>query len=383
MKPKILIFIDWYLPAYKAGGPVKSVPNLVDNLKSNFDFDIITSDRDFGDESPFHEVELDNWLNFSSGVRIFYSSKVKAFSFYKKIISENNYKFIYLNSLYSIKFSILPLLISRLIGQKVILAPRGMLGKGALEIKKVKKLIFISTIKFLLLDKYVKWQATSFEEYLEIQSIFERSVISVVPNIPSSSVNFIKAKKKLKNELKLCFISRISEKKNLLFALERLIEFDNNLQGEKSINFDIYGPIEDNLYWEKCKLLIDSTSWRFTKVSYNGFLKPDEISSALSNYHFLFLPTRNENFGHIIYEAFCSRTPVIVSDQTPWKSLKEKNIGLDFDLNDSYELFKMLNFFLKMDQDNYHKMEESVNNFILEIDLIKQAVKKSQMLFAI
>ena len=34
-KKKILIFIDWYLPGYKAGGPVQSVANLVENLKDN------------------------------------------------------------------------------------------------------------------------------------------------------------------------------------------------------------------------------------------------------------------------------------------------------------------------------------------------------------
>ncbi|CAN5434615.1 hypothetical protein BH10BAC1_BH10BAC1_14720 [soil metagenome] len=28
-KKKVLIFIDWYLPGYKAGGPRQSVANLV------------------------------------------------------------------------------------------------------------------------------------------------------------------------------------------------------------------------------------------------------------------------------------------------------------------------------------------------------------------
>ena len=38
--------------------------------------------------------------------------------------------------------------------------------------------------------------------------------------------------------MKLCFISRISEKKNLLFALEKLNELDKILTEDKSIIFE-------------------------------------------------------------------------------------------------------------------------------------------------
>ena len=55
-KPVILIFIDWYLPAYKAGGPVRSIANLVENLKNDFIFKIVTGDRDLGDTKPFEQV---------------------------------------------------------------------------------------------------------------------------------------------------------------------------------------------------------------------------------------------------------------------------------------------------------------------------------------
>ena len=52
-KIRILIFIDWFLPAYKAGGPIRSIANLVDNLHADFDFYIVTGDRDLGDKNPF------------------------------------------------------------------------------------------------------------------------------------------------------------------------------------------------------------------------------------------------------------------------------------------------------------------------------------------
>ena len=37
-KPRVLVFIDWYAPGYKAGGPVRSLVNLVDHLRDRIDF---------------------------------------------------------------------------------------------------------------------------------------------------------------------------------------------------------------------------------------------------------------------------------------------------------------------------------------------------------
>jgi hypothetical protein len=33
-KIKVLVFIDWYLPGYKAGGPIQSVANIISQLKA-------------------------------------------------------------------------------------------------------------------------------------------------------------------------------------------------------------------------------------------------------------------------------------------------------------------------------------------------------------
>jgi len=33
---KILVLQDWYYPGFKAGGPIKSIRNIVNNLKDEF-----------------------------------------------------------------------------------------------------------------------------------------------------------------------------------------------------------------------------------------------------------------------------------------------------------------------------------------------------------
>ena len=57
-KNKIIVFIDWYLPAYKAGGAITSVLNMVDLLYNHIDFYIITGDRDLNDSEPFSNIKF-------------------------------------------------------------------------------------------------------------------------------------------------------------------------------------------------------------------------------------------------------------------------------------------------------------------------------------
>jgi hypothetical protein len=131
---RILIFTDWYLPAHKAGGPIKSIHNLSLLLKDIFDIKIFTSNKDFEEDSYLLNIEQDKWVNHDIG-QVLFSSKSYWIIF--QLLKEVN-KFIptaiYVNSVFSFKFGILPLILYRfglLKANKVILAPRGMLHDGA------------------------------------------------------------------------------------------------------------------------------------------------------------------------------------------------------------------------------------------------------------
>ena len=141
----ILVFIDWFLPGYKAGGQIPSVLNLVKSFSRQHDFYILTSDRDLGDAQPYHGVETGKWLA-KEGYRVYYKNvhKINAI-FLLELLKEVNPDIIYLNSFFSRKFTLLPLEVVQnyLPGKKVVLAPRGMLGAGALAQKAVKKKLFL------------------------------------------------------------------------------------------------------------------------------------------------------------------------------------------------------------------------------------------------
>ena len=147
VRKKILLFTDWYEPGFKAGGPIQSCKNIVNNLSDEYDFRIFTSDRDLGDTEPYKHIKRDTWNNLSNGAHIWYASpEFLKSSNIRKIITEVEAEIIYLNSMFSSGFSLLPLWILRSIHFKgrIILAPRGMLNTSAVSRKKWKKNIFLS-----------------------------------------------------------------------------------------------------------------------------------------------------------------------------------------------------------------------------------------------
>ena len=58
----VLVLVGAYLLGYKAGGPIRSIANLVAALGEKFPFRIVTLDRDLGDKAPFPGVVVNQWI---------------------------------------------------------------------------------------------------------------------------------------------------------------------------------------------------------------------------------------------------------------------------------------------------------------------------------
>jgi glycosyltransferase involved in cell wall biosynthesis len=326
----ILIFIDWFLPGIKAGGPIKSIANLIEAFHSKYNFYIITSDRDFGDNDAYLHLNFNKWIN-KDFYKIIYLTKAKQTQqFYKLIIDEIKPDCIYINGVFSVNFSIKPLLVSNQKNIKTIIAPRGMLGAGALAIKPHKKKLFLFISKHLGWYKNVIWHATSLQEKEEIIKVIgEKSNVLIASNLPvlpkEKRTNILI---KDKGILKLVFISRISKKKNIDFLLNLIHEYD--IAG---IELDIYGPIEDEKYYQLCDIIIKRINKnKRSCITYKGMLEWNQIPETLVNYHFFVLPTFNENFSHAIFEALAEGVPLLISNQTPWENLEQKKLGFDLPL---------------------------------------------------
>ncbi len=370
VKKTIVILCDWFLPGYLAGGPIQSIATLTQQLSNDIDFKIITTDRDFKSNKPYDKVKVNEWTQYEGRTVFYISPENMNADYVLKLIQSTNHDAIYLNSLFSKLFAVSPLKWKQQgkLNSKIILAPRGMLGDGALAIKAFKKQLFLIYAKVFGLFKDIVWQSTSAQETSEIKKrIGSNSRIVEVSNLPNTA-DEIKAIAKKAGELKLCFISRVSEKKNLNFAIEVL-----KLIPQTEIIFDVYGPIEDELYWNTCQENAKGLS-QTIKFQYKGILEPSEIGKTISQYHALFLPTQNENYGHIIVETLQHARLVLLSDQTPWRNLKEEHVGFDIALVDKIKFGDAINILLNLSQSEFDAMSKTCISYInhqLNIEKIK------------
>lgn len=309
---KILIIAEGYFPGKKYGGPPVSIKNFC-KLMSEYDCHIITKNHDLGEKESYKNIG--NGIIKEDNCTITYlNDKEYNIKTFKEKIIEIKPDIIYLQGLFQ-KCIIPTLILAKKYKIKVLLAPRGELCKGAFK-KKYKKIPYIIGIKFLGLLKNVSFQATSQEEYNAISKILKikKNRIYQLTNIPTSSTSNLTKIKKEKNSANIIFLSRIVEKKNLHYALEVL----KKVKGK--IVFDIYGPIEDNDYWTKCKKIIETMPKNIT-VNYKGIVTHDKIEETFNKYHTFIFPTFSENYGHVIVESLTAGCPIIISDQTPFTDI--------------------------------------------------------------
>lgn len=350
---KILIFVPYYLPGFKGGGPIKTIKNLMNEIGDEISFKLLTSDRDFGDNLPYDSVNCGDW-NKLGHAEVFYIQP--CFTGYKQIfnvISEKGYDVIYLNSFFSIRFSLFPILMAKYFNKKVILGPRGEFSEGALSLKARKKQIFIKLYRVLRLYQSTVFQASSDYEAQDIRNVLGTKIdIQIAEDIGAQEFVESMPVRNIRR-LHIVFVSRISPMKNLLTALEILKTV------KQSVSYDIYGPIEDDEYWAKCKAVI-STLPENIQVEYKGELYPNEVVSTLSKYDAFFMPTKGENYGHVIAEALCAALPLLISDATPWRNLQEQGIGWDLPLNKPEAFVAAINQLVTMPTEEHHQMRESV-----------------------
>ena len=326
-KIRILVLIDYYLPGYKAGGPLRTLANMVERMSDEYEFWIVTRDRDFGDNQPYADVCLGEWVD-QGLAKVFYVPKAQWGVWrMRELLSETQYDILYLNSFFSWWGTGIPLLLRRLHRARsvpVVIAPRGEFSQGALRLKAFKKQVYIFLTRWVGLYKGLIWQASSKHEVDDIanQRIVERRRVLVaknvlvapdlLPDMQIAPVGAVAAERAV-GPLRLVFISRISSKKNLDFLLRTLQRVSN------PVELAIYGPREDVGYWTSCQELIRALPSN-VKVDVGGQVPHEEIRTVFGQHDIFVFPTRGENFGHVIFEALAAGTPVLVSDQTPWES---------------------------------------------------------------
>lgn len=318
-KKHILVLTEYYLPGFKGGGPIRSITALTDLLADGCDFSVLTADRDLGDLDPYPGSLLDNTRAQRREAICCYPASVSGLSGVFAALRQTNADVVYVNGLFSLRFNVLPLLlalVSKSLRNRIVVAPRGQLDAGALTIKPLRKRVFLNFLKLLGLPRKVVWHATSEREadvirhHLPIPA--NRIHVAENPVMPVPLEKSTYARENQEEAIRCVFLSRISPKKNLHFLLAALRHYSG------PILLDIYGPIEDATYWQRCERIIEGLP-NAASVTYRGALEWEAVHSTLAAYDVLVLPTLGENFGHVILESLAVGTAVILSEHTPWQ----------------------------------------------------------------
>lgn len=362
-KPVILVFSRYYLPGYRAGGPVRSLSNLVKALGLNYDFRIVCFDRDHGSEQRYTDIEIGQWQRQGGAMIRYASSNELGFAFYRKMLRETQPDMIYINSLFDRAFSMKPFLALGFgLSTPILITPRGELSTGALSIKAWRKKIYLYIVKVLGLYAHVYWHACSMPEAELISQCFSPSSgkLFLASNLPETAqLSIQRNRTKLPGKLRVVIAARVSPMKNTLAAIRMV----RQLSGD--IELDLWGLLEDQDYWEVCKKQI-VLSPPGLKINYRGEVEHEKLRALLQDYDVMLLPTLGENFGHSIIEALDAGLPVVISDRTPWRDIQQAGVGIDIPLEEEDAFVRALMKYQAMGEKEMADVRAACKQYVVD-----------------
>jgi len=329
MPLSVLIASDWFSPGFRAGGPIRSVVNLAELICGTVDVSVLTSCYDLGVAAPYNGLPVNEWCVFQAGVRTFYGTRGARLLEFQNIVCNQPPLALYLNSMFSFPGTLWPLWLARNLpdATRIVLAPRGMLKPSALNRKAWKKRPLLKLLRWSGLMRRVVFHATSADELQEIEREFPGAKAVLIPNVPLRPLDQLPARPPANGVLRLCLVGRVHPIKNVHVAIECLAGVSGDCE------LTIVGPEEDPAYAERCRKLAAALPQRVT-VRFAGALQEARIRELLIRADAMILPTQGENFGHAIFESLGVGTPVIISDRTIWRGLRQQQAGWDLPLEE-------------------------------------------------
>ena len=323
---------------------------------------VFNRDRDFKGNSAYKDIQADDFNQTKFGF-VFYAQN--RFTLYKNLIKEiKTSTYIYLNSVFSLEFSLIPLIIAFFTNTPVILSPRGELLKSALDSKKLSKWMYLKCFS-LFVRKNTVFQGSSKTEVDAIQRVFKHNKAFVLGNL----FNFIDesvsqagiALKKEMDAIKLVMLCRISPIKNIEFLVPVL----NGLDTDTSVTVDVYGIVDDQNYSDTLTKLIRETLSSKHSINFKGSLNNPEIPKTITNYHALINCSLSENFGQNIVESLGCGRPVFCSHGTPWNQIYEKQCGYYLPLQVE-EYIDAMEQFIRLDHLTWRVQCENARSYFCE-----------------
>lgn len=332
---KILHVIPSYLPAYRYGGPIKSVHELNKWLvKSGEEVTVYTTDID-------GKVNLDVPLNqpvMVDGVKVFYFPVTWRFwqysSLMRRALRENikDFDLVHITSVF-LSASTLGACYAKKFHKPYIISPRGSLMKEPFHkgfLRKKFYTCFIEKRNLKNADAIHFTAELERDEYLSLGLPLRKAL--VVPNgldfkemENNAGMDYFRHKFNIPVGRKMVlFLSRLSWKKgldDLIPAFAEVFKKDNNA-------VLVLAGGDDENYKKEVELLITNYQLQ-DKVIFTGMLPRDDAISAYKAADVFVLPSYAENFGIVVGEAMHSGLPVVITENVGIADIVKKyNAGI-------------------------------------------------------
>lgn len=350
---KKILLIGPFPPLFSYGGPTRSIFGIYNSLtNSGYNCTVLSPKKNFDGSENIDTINKKN---------IIYTDKFFHFIFK----NYHTYDIIWFNSFFELKIFFL-FFLKKFSNFKLIVSPRGQIAKKAISTSNIfLKYQFIKLVRIFKND--IVFHSTESNESKDIKYNFGTNKIFQISNIFS-----LKFYENSCYEKKYVFYSRIHKKKGLLVLLKNIQHYN------EEAHLDIYGFIEDKVYWKECYKIIR----KLKNVKYMGTIDDGDISTLKNKYSFFILPTLNENFGHVIIELLSiGCIPIVSKNTTPFDKEISSIFNLNFEISDKSDLKDVINKANNMSDERFMELKSLVRPYFDKLNENQKKIKKDYINF--
>lgn len=215
-------------------------------------------------------------------------------------------------------------------GIPLVVSPRGMLEPWAMQRHPLRKKVVYALRERKNLQSAACIHVTSEQELASIRGHGLRQPVAVIPNgvdIPDLNQlaprqSLYRIAPKLSDRPYILFLSRLHPKKGVDLLLPQMLEI-RKIFPELHLLLAGQGT---PAYLRQLRARVRALGLE-DAVTFVGALQGSLKSAAFAYAEIFILPSYSENFGMVVAEALAHGTPVITTQETPWKGIQENHCG--------------------------------------------------------
>jgi glycosyltransferase involved in cell wall biosynthesis len=337
-------------PSTHAIGPASTVANLAAALSEDFDITVLSLNFDRSRRKKLF-AERGVVAARASQYKVLYLpyTLIRFYELCKALRTAPGA--LTIHCLYDFRLSIPALLISLVVqpSRSIIHLPHGIFMDVINKKHRLRKRMFCWFLSWKPIRTRVVHIASSWREMIEVKKrVGPDAKVVVISHFFGDLARFLPnpPQRKVAGALAIGFVGRVTEQKNLIFAIEALAS------AGVAAELHVFGEAVDMQYLAECQRVARDRNVSVL-VQFRGRLAKEGLFRELAKMDLFFSPTLGENFGQAIFEALSLGLPVLLSTETPWLDVASHHAGWALDLADKEEFAARIRFAFDADEETW------------------------------